>query len=412
MPLTLAAVALRGYIDGLIAGEVVGWALDDELPGQRLRVPGSFDGRALGTMVADELRGDLMTAGFIDGAHGFRIPFDVRQMTPGTHLVAVSVVGGDGSLPLADDWVVHGDGDAPIDGVLLRTVDEPSSTVEESPAVEEGVAELPEQSRPSGPEIALVGAGGWLFAVPSVGLDARRGHARISHAALDADVAAVEAFYELAASVGAVACVAELPAKLQVYAEHLPSGLTVDRDGRWARRLAARLRDSDRADVLDLYDVLIDARIHGRVFSRTGRSLTWVGAFHAYRAIARQLAVRLPALTPPSVADVELGPLEPVPDTLAGGPLAVWVDGDVVRIDGLARPIPADEEPILELGDTVASGKDVPAGLVVHDGGGARIATLLGDHFSRTAVDVAGGVEESVVRSARPDAIVWVRGDR
>ncbi|MCW3062973.1 MAG: hypothetical protein JWN32_145 [Solirubrobacterales bacterium] len=407
-------MALRGYIDGLIGGEVVGWALDDELPGQRLRVTGSLDGRALETVVADELRGDLMTAGFIDGAHGFRIPFDVRHITPGSHLVDVSVVGRDESLPLADDWVVHGDGDAPIAGVLLRTADEPTSTVEESPAsaVEEAVAELPEQSRPSGPEVALVGSGGWLFAVPAVGLDALRGHARIAHAALDADVAAVEAFYELAASVGAVACVAELPGKLQVYAEHLPSGLTVDRDGRWARRLAARLRDSDRADVLDLYDVLVDARIHGRVFSRTGRSLTWVGAFHAYRAIARQLAVRLPALAPPAVADVELGPLEPVPDTLADGPLAVWVDGDVVRIDGLARPIPADEEPILELGDTVASGKDLPAGLVVHDGGGARITTLLGDHFSRTAVVVAGGVEESVVRSARPDAIVWVRGDR
>jgi hypothetical protein len=310
--------------------------------------------------------------------------------------------------------VVIGEGDVPLAGVSLRTAEEPALGVDEpaATAAAPAIVEPPDHARPSGPDVALVGAGGWLFAVPAIGLDARRGRARISHAALDADVAAVEAFHQLAASVGAVACVAELPDKLQVYAEHLPAGLTVEPEGRWARRLAARLRDSDRADLLDLYDVLVDARIHGRVFSRTGRSLTWVGAFHAYRAIARRLAVQVPALAPPAVVDVDLGALEPVQDTLAGGPLAVWIDGDVVRINGLARPIPADEEPILELGGTGGGGKDRPAGLVVHGGGGARIATLLANHFAGTAAFVSDAVEESVVRSARPDVIVWLRGDR
>ena len=39
--------------------------------------------------------------------------------------------------------------------------------------------------------------------------------------------------------------------------------------------------------------VLRDARRHGRLFTRLGTSLTWKGAFHAYRAIAKELGTIL-----------------------------------------------------------------------------------------------------------------------
>lgn len=380
----------------MIGGKLVGWVLDEQRPQERLEVNATLDGVALGTTTADRSRSDLTSAGIGEGTHGFQFPVDPEALRPGSHVVVVEVAGLPGSLPLVSDWVAVGEGDAPLPDVVLRVPDTAAAAEQPAPA--------------AAPTLALVGHGRWLFEVPPDGLDGLRGAVRGFDARMDAEAAAAEAFAALAASLDAVACLAVVPAKLHVYREHLPSGLTVDLEQRWGRRLARRLRDSDRAAVLDLLDPLSDARAHGRVFSRSGRSLTWLGAFHAYRAIAKTLG---PALVPRPAGDASLGPPEPVADSLSGGTLATWLDGEAVPIDGLGRPLPADAEPTLDLPELRRGPRRRrPAGLVVHDGGGERIAALLGEHCSRSTVLVAEDVDIEAARAAKPDAIVWLRRDR
>lgn len=110
-------MGLRGYIDGVIGGELVGWALDEAAPERRLHVRGEIDGVVIGTVQARAPRRDLVTAGFGDGGYGFRIPLDPGRLTPGRHVV--SAVVGTAALPLAPDWVVLDRRDRPVGGVHL-----------------------------------------------------------------------------------------------------------------------------------------------------------------------------------------------------------------------------------------------------------------------------------------------------
>jgi hypothetical protein len=383
-------VAVRGYVDGVIAGEVVGWAFDDDRPSECVRVSGTIDGVELGKAIADQDRGDVRAAGLGNGLCGFRLPF-TTPLGPGRHTVDVSVVGTGVALPLARDWVAHGDGDIPLDGVVLQGPGEPAT------------GGRPDADRDPGPDVvALVGAGTWLFPVPSDGGDGPRGLARISHGALDADVDAVEAFHAAVAAARAVGCVVEVPDKLQVYAEHLPEGFTVDADGRWARRLQARLRDSDVGGVLDLYDVLTDARAHGRTFTRTGRGVSWVGAVHAARAIARAVGVR-----PRPLDAIDLGLLAPVEDSVVDAPRVTWRDGAFVPVP--STTLPEDEEPVLDLRPLPAGSA---TGLIVHDGCGGRIAQVVGERFARVTVVEAGAVTSALLKREKADVVVWIRGDR
>ena len=150
--------------------------------------------------------------------------------------------------------------------------------------------------------------------------------------------------------------------------------------------MAARLRASHDASLHDLYDALQDARAHGRLYPRTGRSLTWVGAIQAYREIVK--ALPSPGLRPHPLDAFEFGALEPVADALD-----------------------EDTEPSLTVRPSAAAA-GAPTALVVHDGTAARIAELLGTGFARCRVVVAERVDPRVVRAARADIVIWIREDR
>ena len=388
-------MSLRGYIDGVIGDELVGWALDDDALGSRLRVRGELDGIVLGTVEASEPRRDLVTAGFGDGGYGFRIALDPALLTPGTHPVA-AVVGGH-SLPLAHDWIVRdvkerpiedvnlapgvpvaggGAGDraavaAPVPAIVPRPVPAPLAAQD----ARHGVSIAP--PRPLAGSV-LTGIAGWSFVIP-----ARMG-AR-SHAQLDADAAAIEELHALAASAGVAARAVAIPAKHLLYAEHLAPEQRPDPGARGARALVARLRDSGDAWLLDLYEAMQDARAHGRLYPRTGTTLTWVGAIHAYRAITKSLP-----------------PLRPQPlDAFGFGRLVAATNA----LD------PSDTEPVLTRRPPAAP-HGSPAGLVVHDGTAGRVAELLRMNFWRCHVVVADRVDPELVSNTRPDIIVWIREDQ
>lgn len=367
-------MGLRGYIDGVIGDELVGWALDEDAPDRRLRVQVELDGAVLGTAEACEYRRDLVAAGFGDGGHGFRLALDPGRLTPGVHPVA-AVVGGE-ALPLAHDWIVRDHDNQPLELVRLEAGVPTGESDPETP-VPPALAPAPVAT----PAREIDGHAGWKFLLPPPA-------AEPSHAQLDEDAEAVERLFELAGSVGATACVVRLPAKHLLYAEHLPAEHRTAPDRRPARRLAARLRDSDAASLLDLHDELQDARVHGRLYSRTGQRLTWTGAIHAYRAIAKVVAGAVAELRPHPLAVFDFGELEPV-----------------------AGAADDDTEPLLAVRPPAATGRG-PSGLVVHDGSGSRIAELLGLHLSGCRVVEAERVEPELVLSEKPDLVVWIGEDR
>ena len=80
---------LRGYLDTIGHDRLTGWARDAAAPGERVRLRVLVNGAALGEVVADGERADLLAAGEGDGRHGF--VFDLPGGLPpaARHLVEV-----------------------------------------------------------------------------------------------------------------------------------------------------------------------------------------------------------------------------------------------------------------------------------------------------------------------------------
>src|SRR4051794_34521609 len=110
---------VRGYIDGILEGDLVGWAVDEDEPRRRLTIRGTLDGVSLGTRPASEPRRDLRAAGIGDGSSGFRFEIDFRRLLPGTHELAAVVEESGTALPLTQDWAALDADNAPILGVRL-----------------------------------------------------------------------------------------------------------------------------------------------------------------------------------------------------------------------------------------------------------------------------------------------------
>lgn len=398
---------LRGYIDGIIGGDLVGWAVDQDEPARRLTVRAELDGRPLGARPASERRGDLRAAGIGDGSSGFRFVLD-KELARGEHLVQVLVEGADQALDLANDWMALGKDDVPLRGVSLvvgaapRPREPRGAGDEQPPARDTGPTDAPVR--------ALIGASHWLFPCSDEGPASVVG-VRRSFAEVDAAVSAVEELFTAAASIGAAVTVAGVPSKAEVYPELLPPGLEGARHERLRRLIEARLRDSDSASMVDLLSALVDARAHGRVFTRTGTGLTWIGAFHAYRAVVRSLAHQIPGLTPLALSEFDVGPLAPVADSLAQAPKVAWLDGGLVTLDGLRRVDPLDVEPALAQAPNSravdVSGR-VGRGLIFHGRRGGRIAQLVAAHVLPSRVVEAERFDPELIDRERPGLIVWL----
>ena len=395
------AVRVRGYIDGVIGDSLRGWAWDEDDPERRLLVRGHLDGAVLGTTHAADPRGDLVRHGIGDGSHGFRIALR-RPLGAGAHSVAVVDAASGSPLQLSAEWIALDADGRPLPGITLVQDEDPQSP----PAVE----------APAG----IVGQAGWIF--PPAGADPGQDAAddRVPHAAIDAHVAAVERLYAIGDRLRFVPLVVALPDKRFVYRDHLPPGVPVDASQRIARRVAARLRDSWREELLDLLPVLLDARVHGRAFTRTGGELTWTGAFHAYRAVARALALRVPGLEPLPMSALDLGVYEPVHDSRVGRSLLrtvadlpePWPDAEPGLGAGLtldARPA-SDAAPGVRRLERVMA-PDAPRLLVAGDEGTHRIARLLAEHASTTLLTDAERIDEELLGAERPGIVVRIVTD-
>jgi hypothetical protein len=353
-------VAIKGYVDGVAGGSVLGWAHDPARAGARIELELYVDDELIGRCVADVARDDLSRAGIGDGRHGFRHRLP-RPLTGGQHRIVVRALGDATVLPLAPGSLVD-------DPSVLLTVDPPRAAAGAGPPTE-----------------VLRGQGGWLFPRTSPEqLERAVGRAGMSPRTLHELAAALCARDRHLSELGVSYLLVTMPDKASVYGEHLPAGFVPVPEDRPAAALARMLRAGPRLVPLDLLAVLRDARRHGRVFARTGPQLTWLGAFHAYRAIVKELALRGVTGEPPPL------------DWLALGDLAG---------DGSER------EPGLDRARFTGGRADLPTAAILHDGAGERLAPFLAEHFSRTTVLGTTGLPPELVQGERPAIVIQILAD-
>lgn len=390
----------RGYIDGIFGEAVRGWVVDLHDPANVLSVTVRLDGQELAAAAADEPRADLVKAGIGAGLGGFRVRIG-RPPVAGPHEIVAVVTGTTTTVPLAHDFrLVDAAGVARPEVELYEGRADPAAQ--------------PARAAASDATAALAGERGWLFSCVERDLDLVRGITVPDPRALDRLVAAVERFHAAAADRGARCLVAVIPDKLHVYPEHAPATMPMYPAGRVAEHLAARAQDSDDVIVVDLLATLLRARAHGRVFSRAGAGPTWLGAFSAYRAIAKLLAIALPALRPLACDALTLGPDVPVRDAPEDAPLLRWQGASLVP-DGSATGLAATAlEPSLDASftDPRPSTEDAaPEALIVHDELSRRVARLLAAHGSATLLR-SEGAPDPPPAGQDLDLALWLVGDQ
>ena len=388
----------RGYIDGIFGSAVRGWVVDLDDPANVLQVTIRLDGREFATVAADEPRADLAKAGIGNGRGGFRVHIGTPPVA-GTHEIVAVVSGSATAVPLAKDFRLLDEAGAPRTDVELYEGRTKATQRDSIPL--------------RGGEAALAGEAGWLFGCTEPTFDLLRGVVEPDRAELDRLAARVASFQQAAAAQGALCLIAMLPDKLHVYPERAPAAMALYPSGRVAAHLAARVQDTDDGVLLDLLPTLLRARAHGHVFSRAGTGPTWLGAFHAYRAIAKLLALAMAQLRPRPADALLLGDEEPVSDA-PDGLLLRW-QGQALVPDGSAAGLAATAtEPGLSpaFPRNVGSRNEAPVATIIHDAPSRRIARLLGDHCEATLLEHDGADADLRFTDIAAAIVVWVVTDR
>lgn len=181
-----------------------------------------------------------------------------------------------------------------------------------------GAIEIAKPPRSSAcPGRRAVNFGGWLF-------DAREFAPESCPADLDAIVSGLTTAHRRCAALGSGYLPVVIPAKRNLI------NVTASSDRGWMAELNGRLRDVDDVELMQLFGVLRHANRHGPPFHRTDADWNDLGAFFVARAVLKEARKRLPALTPPSLADLHLRAVAGYRGTLAGLPTLELLDGELV----------------------------------------------------------------------------------
>ena len=93
-PWSRGRAVIEGFVDGCLAGEVRGWALDAAHPNRRVHVVALSDGQVVAETLADLSRADLMQEGRGDGRHAFRLRLPPGLLDGGRRTVEVRAIAG------------------------------------------------------------------------------------------------------------------------------------------------------------------------------------------------------------------------------------------------------------------------------------------------------------------------------
>lgn len=107
-----AKSTIEGFVDGVTAGEVVGWAQDTGRPQRRVHIVALADGVVIAETLADLPRNDLLTAGKGDGRYGFRLRIPPEVANRSGSRVLVQALSGNRKLRLQRGEITFASGKA------------------------------------------------------------------------------------------------------------------------------------------------------------------------------------------------------------------------------------------------------------------------------------------------------------
>lgn len=300
------ATAYEGILQGVGNGVALGWAADRTCPNARVEVALVVDGEIVAEGVADVPRPDLADMALGDGAHGFLIELPERLQTPARRRI-VALAGPEQTplTPAPSFW--H---KPTAEGAWSDVIFEPGGGLS---------ARVPDPPPPAQGRRAIC-EGAWLF------LEGE-GRGIASEEWIADAVAALVDNAQVCGELGIAYIPALIPDKREV--------VTGSRKGgrRGLATLRAGLRAVDEVELLDLLGVLRDCKRGGSPYHRTDADWNDRGAFFVVRALLKEAHKRVPALSPPPVADLHVRAVPGYRGTLADAPKLALEGEQLVRCE-------------------------------------------------------------------------------
>ena len=101
---------VEGFVDGVLVGDVRGWAFDPNTPQLRVHVVAVCDGRVVGEALADLSRRDLVQEGRGDGRHAFNLKLPATLLDGSPRRVRIEAVSRWGRTRLIGGDILVGGG--------------------------------------------------------------------------------------------------------------------------------------------------------------------------------------------------------------------------------------------------------------------------------------------------------------
>jgi SGNH hydrolase-like domain, acetyltransferase AlgX len=318
-PEAVLAPKYEGGLQGVGNGQVIGWVWSPAEPDARIVVKIVLDGEIVAEGVAELERLDLAAAGKGDGAHGFVIDLPATAAAAGRHRI-LALAGPDlvALDPLPSFWQEATPRSAWSD-----------VTFQSGGRLGPPVADPPAQRRAR----AVVAPGGWLFDA-----DDFQAPSIPSAAEVDELAARIEATTAALAAIGVHYLPAVAGPKALVHTDIVESRLAAGH--LWLDALGERLRDSDSAELFSLVPPLRDAARRVSCYHRTDADWNDAGAFFAARALAKELAKRIPGLCPPAASELHLLQVPDYLGSLADATLHELIDDVLVPVEAEVEPEP------------------------------------------------------------------------
>jgi hypothetical protein len=307
----------EGGLQGVGNGQAIGWVWSPQDPHARVAVKVALDGEIVAEGIAELERIDLVALGKGDGAHGFVIGLPATAATAGCHRI----------LALAGRELVALD---PSPSFWQEAAPQsPWSEVSFEPDGRLGpaAAEPPSQGRAR----AILAAGGWLFEA-----DDFQAPSAPTAGELDELTARIEATTAALGDIGVHYLPAVIGPKALTCAGIVDSHLAAGH--LWLDALCERLRDSDSAELFSLGPPLRDAARKVSCFHRTDADWNDAGAFFAARALAKELAKRIPGLRPPTTDELHLRQISEYFGSLADATLHELIEDVLVPVEAEVQP--------------------------------------------------------------------------
>jgi len=160
-----SAARVDGFVDGCVAGEIRGWAMDPRQPNRRIHVVAAVDGRVVAEALADQLRADLVQDGRGDGRHAFRLRLPAALLDGEPRRVQVQAIVGGKAVRLLRgevDIAPEGADGGAAGGLRLRQAAGAGTAIADPPPAPLDLALWPSDGGTSGPPLdwGVLGASG------------------------------------------------------------------------------------------------------------------------------------------------------------------------------------------------------------------------------------------------------------